>query len=156
MQAVICVTCKGMGCEACNGAGYLAKRSFSTYGNVSARLAAWAAKVPHAQELGNEGPDGYWLYLEDGWKNPDLEKSFYHEYTVALLKQAVTWTPPVANTVEVPDADKVRRCFHLAIQYAKNNNLNRGEAAAYFLGSLEGWELLDTEDVREYFQIPIE
>lgn len=55
----------------------------TTYGTIPKSLMAACQKhADKIREIGNEGEDGYWIYLHDGFWNPLDEVMAIHEYNV--------------------------------------------------------------------------
>ncbi len=46
---------------------------------------------PRVTSVEDEGPDGWWVYLADGYINGEGETTMLHEYTVRDLIQAFTF-----------------------------------------------------------------
>lgn len=64
--------------------------AMKTYGNPpSSLLRACERHADKIAEVGNEGDDGYWVYLKDGWWSRDSETSAIHEHTVRECLQAL-------------------------------------------------------------------
>lgn len=55
-----------------------------TYGNVPKTLIkACERNADKVEQVGNEGSDGYWIYLRAGFWNPEEETVAIHEFTVS-------------------------------------------------------------------------
>jgi hypothetical protein len=61
----------------------LDSNSVKTYGCVPRTLLAACIKSGRVDEVGNEGSDGYWIYLRSGFWSPEDETVAIHEYTVS-------------------------------------------------------------------------
>ena len=58
--------------------------AFTTYGGSIPKTLSEACRR-HAEkvaEVGNEGEDGFWIYLSDGWIDDESGCHAIHEYTV--------------------------------------------------------------------------
>lgn len=57
--------------------------AFTTYGNPPETLLKHCRKhADKVSEVGNEGEDGYWVYLTDGWIDGESGARAIHEHTV--------------------------------------------------------------------------
>ena len=61
---------------------------FKTYGNPPKTLVNACLKyADKIEEVGNEGDDGYWVYIKPGFWNPSFEVMCIHEHTVKDCRQ---------------------------------------------------------------------
>ena len=51
-------------------------------------------------EIGNEGEDGYWIYLRDGWWNAEASAAVIHEYTVRQCIDSLRFIEPDPRAAE--------------------------------------------------------
>lgn len=73
-----------------------------TYGNIPKTLLKACQKhADKIEEIGNEGDDGYWIYLKQRFYNPIIEAHCIHEYTV---KACIDQLPSiiVEHRIELP------------------------------------------------------
>ena len=47
------------------------------------------ARLPFVDKIVNEGEDGYWVYLKEGYRSTRMECSTIHEPTIAECIEAI-------------------------------------------------------------------